>query len=64
MGQLRVVPKAKPFRFVEVPMSVSGQEREQKRSDLIIRCGKFQLDVPADCDSALLKRVLQLLVHL
>jgi len=64
MGQLRVVPKVEPLRFVEVPKGVSGQSPEKNDPGLVIRCGKFQLDVPGDCDAALLGRVLQLLDRL
>lgn len=64
MGQLRVVPKVEPLRFVEVPRGASGQHSEKESPDLVIRCGKFMLEVPAECDSALLRRVFQLLERL
>ena len=64
MGRLRVVPKMEPLRFVEVPKGVSDQGSEKKRAGLVIRCGKFRLDVPVDCDSAILGRVLHLLDRL
>jgi len=64
VGQLRVVPKVEPLRFVEVPKGVSCQDSEKNDSDLVIRCGKFQLDVSADCDAALLGQALQLLDRL
>lgn len=61
MGQLRMVPKDRPPQFVEVSGFGKRAQLENPGTGLVLRYGRFQLDIPPKVDPVLLRHLLCIL---